>query len=134
MGKRPSLFEEFCTQAAQAFSFLVENAGFTGPEATDNGLRFRRPGLVVDSWFLNGHEPGVMTGVSALGPDGAEGRTAWLDDLYVAAGCGPTQDVPGQAPNRRSTLKRVGRHTGALQRLLPYLLGPGSDDLIARSC
>ncbi|MEV6379812.1 hypothetical protein AB0M31_10405 [Streptomyces sp. NPDC051773] len=64
--------------------------------------------------------------------DGRRGRGAWLDDLYVAGGCGPAQDVPFSAQSRRAALKRVRQHAAALYRLLPQLLGAEGELLLAR--
>ncbi|MCY0945822.1 hypothetical protein [Streptomyces antarcticus] len=55
-----------------------------------------------------------------------------LDALYVAAGCGPAQHVSGQAPNRRSTLRRVGQHAAALRLLTPRLTASELGGLINR--
>jgi hypothetical protein len=41
-----------------------------------------------------GHESEVSTLVERFTEDGAR-EAAWLECLYVAAGCGPAQDVPG---------------------------------------
>ncbi|MFB6558829.1 hypothetical protein ACFCYH_07985 [Streptomyces sp. NPDC056400] len=129
---------EFRTEAAVAFSFLHEEAGFAHPEATEvlpfsgTALFFRGPGLDVEVQLYGGREPEVVTSLAVIGPDGVRGRRAELDALYVAAGCGPAQDVPGQAPNRRSTLKRVGQHATALRQLMSHLSAPDLSQLITR--
>jgi hypothetical protein len=111
----------------------TRGAGFSGPEQTDNGLLFHSgAGLDVEVWYLDGHEPVVTTLVAPIASDGVRSRGAWLDDLYVASGCGPAQDVPGSAPTRRATLKRVHQHAAALRRLMPQLLSAESGQLIAR--
>lgn len=122
MGSRGDLAEEFRAEAGAAFAFLVEDAGFSSPEQTDVGLRFRSVGLHVEVWFLEGREAMVTTLVTPVSSDGTRGRGVWLDELYVASGCGPAQDVPGSAPTRRATLKRVHQHAAALRRLMPQLL------------
>ncbi|WP_328930904.1 MULTISPECIES: hypothetical protein [unclassified Streptomyces] len=114
------------------FAFLVEDAGFSDAEQIDNGLVFHGAGLDVEVWFLDGHEPEVTTLVALVASDGVRSRGAWLDDLYVASGCGPAQDVPGSAPTRRATLKRVHQHAAALRRLMPQLLTAEGEQLIAR--
>ncbi|MFD3675502.1 hypothetical protein [Streptomyces sp. NPDC058613] len=127
MGPAPDLQAEFSTEVAVAFSFLTEEMGFAPPEPTGtmrfsgSALLFRGAGLDVEVRFHHGREPEVGTGLAVVGPDGARGRWVELDALYVAAGCGPAQHVPGQAPNRRSTLKRVGRHAAALRLLTTRL-------------
>ncbi|WP_245771754.1 hypothetical protein [Actinacidiphila guanduensis] len=115
-----------------AFAFLVEDAGFSGPERTLHGVAFHGEGLDIEVWCPDGHEPAVYTMVFLIGPGGVHGKWAPLDDLYVAAGCGPAQDVPESAPTRRATLKRVHQHAAGLRRLLPKLLAPGGEELIAR--
>lgn len=132
MGHRGDLVEEFRSEAGVEFAFLVEDAGFSGPEQIDDGLVFHGAGLDVEVWFLDGHEPEVTTLVAPVASDGVRSRGAWLDDLYVAGGCGPAQDVPRSAPTRRATLKRVHQHAAALRRLLPQLLTAEGGQLIAR--
>ncbi|MFD4137334.1 hypothetical protein [Streptomyces goshikiensis] len=132
MGSELDLPDEFRSEVEAAFSFLLEEAGFAGPERTKHGLLFRGPGLDVDVWLFDGREPQVSTGLAAVGPDGIRGRRAWLDELYVAAGCGPAQDVPGSAPTRRSTIKRVHQHATALRRLMTGLSAPELSQLIIR--
>ncbi|MFB7982816.1 hypothetical protein [Streptomyces vinaceus] len=132
MGSELDLPDEFRSEVEVAFSFLLEEAGFAGPERTEHGLLFRGPGLDVDVWLFDGREPQVATGVAAVGPDGFRGRRAWLDEVYVAAGCGPAQGVPGSAPTRRSTIKRVHQHAAALRRLMTGLSAPELRQLIIR--
>ncbi|MFI8393140.1 hypothetical protein [Streptomyces sp. NPDC085540] len=138
MSPASDLQAEFRTEAAVAFSFLHEEAGFAHPEATEvlpfsgTALVFRGPGLDVEVQLYDGREPEVVTGLAVVGPDGGRGRRAGLDALYAAAGCGPAQDVPGQAPNRRSTLKRVGQHATALRQLMAHLSASDLSQLITR--
>ncbi|RVU15546.1 hypothetical protein EOT10_38850 [Streptomyces antnestii] len=138
MSRHLDLQAEFRTEVTVAFSFLFEEAGFTHPVTTESqlfsgtGLLFRGAGLDVEVQLYDGREPEVVTRLEVVGPDGARVRRAALDELYVAAGCGPPQDVPGQAPNRRSTLKRVGQHATALRRLMSRLPGSELSQLIIR--
>ncbi|MGW0754307.1 hypothetical protein [Streptomyces sp. NPDC002587] len=131
MGSELDLPDEFRSEAEVAFSFLLEEVGFAGPERTEHGLLFRGPELDVDVWLFDGREPQVATG-AAVGPGGIRGRRAWLDELYVAAGCGPAQDVPGSAPTRLSTIKRVHQHATALRRLMTGRSAPELSQLIIR--
>ncbi|SFO08259.1 hypothetical protein SAMN04487980_105622 [Streptomyces sp. cf124] len=131
MGHRGNLAAEFRSEGRAEFAFLVEEAGFSGPYETANGLLFRRARLIVEVWYLDGHEPGVSTLVAQV-VDGRRSRGVSLDDLYVAGGCGPAQDVPFSAQSRRATLKRVRQHAAALYRLLPQLLDDEGERLIAR--
>ncbi|OSZ58506.1 hypothetical protein OQI_21425 [Streptomyces pharetrae CZA14] len=132
MGHRGDLAEAFRSEVGVEFAFLVEDAGFSGPEHTDDGLLFRSASLEVEVWFLDGHEPVVTTLVAPVASDGVRARGAWLDELYVGGGYGPAQDVPGSAPTRRATLKRVHQHAAALRRLMPQLLTAEGAQLIAR--
>ncbi|MCP8706906.1 hypothetical protein IGB19_03455 [Streptomyces sp. AC04842] len=132
MGHQGDLAEAFRSEVGVEFAFLVEDAGFSGPEQTDNGLLFHSAGLEVEVWFLDGHEPVVTTLVTPFASDGVRARGAWLDELYVLSGCGPAQDVPGSAPTRRAMLKRVHQHAAALRRLMPQLLTAEGGQLIAR--
>ncbi|MFF4302607.1 hypothetical protein [Streptomyces sp. NPDC001601] len=132
MGHQESLSDAFRAEARVEFAFLVEDAGFSGPEQTDVGLLFHSSDLDVEVWFLDRHEPTAATLVTPVAPDGARTRGVWLDELYVLSGYGPAQDVPDSAPTRRATLKRVHQHAAALRRLMPQLLGADGAQLIAR--
>ncbi|UWE12052.1 hypothetical protein [Actinacidiphila bryophytorum] len=132
MGHQGDSVEEFRSAAATRFAFLVEDAGFSGPERTEEGLVFHGPGLDVEVWFLDVREPQVTTLVVPISADGTRRPGGWLDDLYVTAGCGPAQDIPGSAQTQRAMLKRVEQHAEGLRRLLPQLLDPDGDQLIPR--
>ncbi|WP_089104780.1 hypothetical protein [Streptomyces hyaluromycini] len=129
MGKRPNLPEDFRSEARVAYAFLTQSEGFSEPETVDDrllwctGLQFRRADMVVEFRYFGGREPEVSTRLTPVGADGTRGRGARLDDLYVAVGCGPAQDVPISAPTRRAMLKRVHEHAAALRRVLPLLDG-----------
>lgn len=132
MGSRGDLAEAFRAEAGAEFAFLVEDAGFSSPEQTDNGLLFRSVGLDVEGLVPGGARAHGGDAGHPVSSDGARARGAWLDKLYVASGCGPAQDVPDSAPTRRATLKRVHQHAAALRRLMPQLLTAGGSQLIAR--
>ncbi|MGW2821033.1 hypothetical protein ACWC24_08515 [Streptomyces sp. NPDC001443] len=121
MGKRPLLPEEFRAEARTAFAFLVDGEGFCPAEDIEGGLRYRRADLMVRVWFLGGAESEVLTRLVPVAPDGTRGTGAWLDDLYAAAECGPSRDVPAFAATRRAVVRRVHQHADALRRLLPRL-------------
>ncbi|MEU6225147.1 hypothetical protein [Streptomyces sp. NPDC047042] len=128
MGRRPNLPEEFKSEARNAFAFLVETEEFSEPEEHDlrwgfygAELTYRRAGLEVCISVYLGHESYVCTSLSLIGPDSTAGRSVSLYKAYVAAGCGPPQDVPGTVHNRRSMLMRVHQQAAALRRLLPHL-------------
>ncbi|MFE7161777.1 hypothetical protein [Streptomyces sp. NPDC057636] len=86
MGNRGDLAEAFRAEVGVEFAFLVEDAGFSGPEQTDNGLLFHSVGLDVEVWFLDGHEPEVTTLVAPVAADGVRARGVWLNELYVVSG------------------------------------------------
>lgn len=133
MGNQGDLAEAFRAEVGVEFAFLVEEAGFSGPEQTDNGFLFHGVSMDVEVWLLGGHEPMVTTLVTPVTSEGVRAKGVWLDELYVVSGCGPAQDVPGSAPTRRATLKRVHQHATALRRLIPQLLTAEGSQLIARS-
>ncbi len=132
MGNRGDRTEDFLAEVCVEFAFLVEEAGFSGPERIDHGLRFHSDRLDVEVWFLDVHEPEVTTRIAPASSDGVRPRGVWLEELYVMSGCGPPQDVPGSAPTRRATLKRVHQQAAALRRLMPQLLSAEGPQLIAR--
>jgi hypothetical protein len=108
------------------------DAGFLGPERTDDGIAYHRLGLHIQIRFVDGHEPELGTSVAREAPDGGRRLWASLECLYVACHCGVLQDVPRNAPNLRTTAKRVRQHAGALRRVLPHLLGEDIDELLRR--
>jgi hypothetical protein len=112
------------------FGFL-EAAGFIGPERTDDGIAYEKSGLHLKIWFVGPLEPAVVTSVTHVAADGAR-CWAQLNCLYVACGCGVLQDVPGGAPNLKTTSKRIHQHATALQRVLPCLLGDDVEVLVRR--
>jgi hypothetical protein len=132
MGNRGDPAEVFRAEVGSEFAFLVEDADFSGPEQTDHGLLFHGVDLDVEVWFVGGHEPEVATRVAPVASGGVRARGVWLDELYVASGCGPAQHVPGSAPTRRTMVKRVHQHAAALRRLLPLLLTAEGSRLLAR--
>lgn len=131
MARRADPREPIWHDGPELFAFLLD-ADFAGPERTEDGIAYHRPGPHIDVRFHAGHEPVVATRVSHVSPDGTSTRTASLDCLYVACRCGVLQDVPGNAPNRRTAGKRVGQHADALRQVLPHLLGDDVDQLIRR--
>lgn len=115
MYPRPGLVEVVREEGPALFAFLLD-AGFTGPERTSDGIAYHRVGLHVEIGHHGGHEP-VVGAVVVRG----ERRTP-LADVYVAAGCGPAQDVPSNAHSQALARKRLQQHADALRRLLPTLL------------
>jgi hypothetical protein len=127
-------------QARELFAFLVTEAGFTGPHTTTGalattGVEYQRHDLRIEIKYFPVREPEVATTVWNPTPHGHAGppsRYADLCCLYVAAGCGPPQDVPGAAPNPRTAAKRLHQHAAALKRLLPLLDTDHLDELLHR--
>jgi len=137
VSRRASPEETFRREVGDAFAFLIERAGFCGPESTENRtggfqVRFHRPELHIEVNYWPGREPTVSTMVERGGTDDTTARYAYLECLYVAAGCGPAAHVPGSAPTPRAMLKRVHEHAAALHRLLPILLTPQAEELFVR--
>ena len=114
------------------FAFLVSDGGFVGPEVLESGLVYRhRSGLQIAISYLGPREPEVTTRI-AVSRDHVATRSASLDCLWVAFGCGTLQDVPTSAVNGRTTAKRLRQQAEALRRLLPMLLTPEVDDAVRR--
>lgn len=117
MHGRPRLIALLQEDGPAIFAFLLA-AGFEGPERTSDGIAYHRMGLHIEIGHHGGHEPEVGT-VVVRGD-----RADLLGDLYVAAGCGPAQDVPSNAHTAALARKRLRQQATALERLLPTLL-PG---------
>ena len=115
MYPRPGLVELVQDEAPALFAFLLD-AGFMGPERISDGIAYHRTRLHIEIGHSGGHEP-VMGTVVVRGE-----RHELLEDLYVAAGCGPAQDVPSNAHSAALARKRLRQHAAALSRLLPALL------------
>jgi hypothetical protein len=114
----------------EAFGFLL-GSDFLGPEITDDGLIYHRPGMQVEVRYLGPYEPEVSTTVRHREPGGVS-RSAALGCLYVAFGAGAAQDVTGTADSPGAVAARVAEHAAALKAVLPDLLGPGLADAIRR--
>lgn len=131
MGRRLVPVELMWAEGPSFFGFLIDEWGFTGPERTDGGLAYRRPGLHVDIelWEWK-HETGFTTMIRG----GTDSPERWwgasLGCLYVACGMGTLQAVPEGAWSQHTILKRMGQHSHALRRVMPYLDGPRALDLL----
>jgi hypothetical protein len=133
MGRRANPCETLWEQGPSAFAFLAQEWGFTGPERTDEGIAYHRPGLhvTVQLWEWE-NETGFTTtvrGVDRL--TGAE-HSASLGCLYVACGLGPLQHVPETAGGGHTISKRIAQHAAALRGVLPALDGPTVVELLHR--
>ena len=133
MGGRAGRWETLWEQGPSAFAFLTQGWGFTGPERTDNGIAYHRPGLhvTVESWEWK-NEAGFST--SVRGVDRLTGAEHWasLACLYGACGLGPLQHVPETAGAGHTISRRITQHAGALRRVVPYLDGPMVTELLRR--
>lgn len=108
-------------EAPLALSFLVESWGFAGPERTDGGVAYHRPGLHVEmEYWAWKNERGFTTTLIWTGEDAAAQR-ARLGEVYVARGLGTAQDVPESAGSLHVIRKRIGQHAAALGTLMPHL-------------
>lgn len=130
MGRRADPEDLIRQEGPALFSFLTP-AGFLGPERTENGLAYHRPGLHIEVRYSNGVEPEMVTTIVVTTPTG-EQRWAHLDCLYVACRCGPLQDVPGSAPNQKVAIKRIRQHAEALRKVLPRLIDGDAEHLVRR--
>lgn len=133
VGRRPSSLEILWQQGAAAFAFLCEEFDFDGPERTEDGIAYHRPDMHIDvgTWAWK-HEASFDTGIRRVDRRTGEQTSADLGDLYVAAGLGPAQHVPGNVGGGRTVVKRIAQHATALRRLMPYLTGPTAAELFCR--
>lgn len=108
-------------EAPLALSFLTDDWGFSGPERTDEGVAYHRPGLHVEmgAWSWK-NERGFTTTLALVGREG-EQRRACLGVLYAASGLGAPSAVPEGAGTLYVIGKRIRQHAAALRKLLAYL-------------
>jgi hypothetical protein len=128
MGKR-SPAHVLWTEGPAAFSFLVDEYGFTGPVVVEphgyhdhGGLRYERADLCVStrvwSWYQG--ERGVSTRVELREPP----CRADLGELYEALGLGLKRDVPDRGGSGHVLRKRIGEQAAALREVVPFLENP----------
>lgn len=130
MGRRADRRDPIWQDGPVLFAVLAE-ADFLGPERTDDGLAYHRPGLHIEIHFVDGREPVLVTTVTVTTLTGEQVR-AHLACLYVACRCGPLQDVPGNVHNQKIAAKRVRQHAEALRKVLPRLIGSDVEHLLRR--
>jgi hypothetical protein len=132
MGQRVDPREIVRREGSDLFAFLVSDGGFVGPEVLESGLAYHHcSGLRIAISYLGPRETEVTTTIRVSRESGAT-RSASLDCLWVAFGCGTPQDVPTSAVNGRTASKRLRQQAQALRRLLPTLLTPEVDDAVWR--
>lgn len=133
MVRRANPVDFIWAAAPAALSFLIEDWGFCGPERTDEGVAYHRPGLHVEmrAWSWK-NERGFTTTLALNGRDGKQ-RRASLGVLYAASGLG----APSAAPEGAGTLyvigNRIRQHAAALRALMAYL-DEGDADALFEQC
>jgi hypothetical protein len=123
MGRKKSSVEVVRTEGAEHFGFLVRDEGFVGPEPTADGIRYHRGEVGVDVSFFHDHfrDLQVSTCFEVPGEDGSRRQWIKLEDLYIACGLGPSQDVPGGAQTLHALRKHLAVQAQVLRRLLTFL-------------
>jgi hypothetical protein len=133
MGKRRSPEDQIRDDAPAAFAFLLDERGFLGPERLEDGVAYHRPDLHVSVTFWAWkNETGFETTVWDETDSQGQRHRASLSCLYVACGLGPPQAVPSQGTSGYVIAKRIGQHSDALRRVMPYLDGPDAASLFRR--
>lgn len=113
----------FSTVAPDKFVFL-ETAGYVGPLSSHSigELVWRLEwvhALDAVTVLLDGREHRITTTIDR--GTGNERLRVALDQLYVAAGLGPFQDVLVVATNERTLLRTLESQADALRAVLPRL-------------
>ena len=132
--KKPykSVEPAFGAEAENAFRFLLDEFGFTGPERDD----FMMPSLTYHSpavryvVTLDTHEDRVSV-TAWLKRDGAA-TSAELESLVTASGTGSGQQVFTSARTVAALLKALADQAQWLRRLHPILTAEGGSELIER--
>lgn len=121
MVRRANPVDFIWAEAPRALTFLTDDWGFSGPERTDEGVAYHRPGLHVEmgAWSWK-NERGFTTTLALVGREGKQ-RRASLSALYAASGLGAPSAVPAGAGTLYVIGKRIRQHAAALRTLLAYL-------------
>lgn len=119
-------------EAPGELSFLTEDFGFSGPERTEEGIAYHRPGLHVEigTWTWK-NERGFTTTLARVGRHGTEQRAS-LGELYAASGLGTASVVPEGAGTLFVIRKRIAQHASALRALIARLDDVDAEALFAR--
>jgi hypothetical protein len=121
VGGRAESVAVIWAEAPRALSFQTEDWGFSGPERTEEGVAYHRPGLHVKTgigaWK---NERGFTTTLSRVSRDGTE-RRASLGSLYAATGLGAANAVAEGSGTLFVTRKRIKQHAAALRELMAHL-------------
>lgn len=120
------------TEGPQAFSFLVDEHGFTGPTLGEWTIDYQRGDVEIVVMIFDGmHETSFVTQVIGTFDD----LTARcnLHALYATCGFGPAEDVPDDTIGGvRTVRQRIVQHSEALHKLMPQLTGPWYAQLLRR--
>jgi hypothetical protein len=121
VGSRADSVAVIWADAPRALSFLTEDWGFSGPERTEEGIAYHRPGLHVEMgiWTWK-NERGFTTTLARIDRDGTEQR-ANLGLLYAAAGLGAANAVAEGSGTLLVIRKRISQHAAALRELIAHL-------------
>jgi hypothetical protein len=113
-------------------SFLTEDFGFCGPERTEEGVAYHRPGLHVDmgTWTWK-NERGFTTTLARVGRHGSE-QCPSLGELHTASGLGTASAVSEGAGTLFVIRKRIAQHAAALRALMAQLDKVDADALFGR--
>jgi hypothetical protein len=115
---RKAVVDAFQDTQLMVFGWLATE-GFEVPTES-NGWVWRSAPLRIDvDVAYNGFEDYVHTSLRDRSVPGR--RSTNLEDLYVAAGLGPPQDLGHKALTGHSLAKVMESHSVALRRLLPWL-------------
>jgi hypothetical protein len=119
-------------EAPGELSFLTEDFGFSGPDRTEDGVVYHRPGLHVEmgTWTWN-NERGFTTTLVRVGRHGTEQRAS-LGELYAASGLGMAMAVPEGAGTLFVIRKRIGQHAAVLRTLIARLDDMDAEDMFVR--
>lgn len=133
MVRRANPVEFIWAEAPPALSFLIEDWGFCGPERTDEGVAYHRPGLHLEigAWSWK-NERGFTTTLVLVGRDGKQ-RRATLGVLYAAGGLGALSAAPEGCGTLYVIGKRIRQHAAALRTLIAHL-DEGDADALFELC
>lgn len=132
--KKPykSVGPAFSAEAENAFRFLVDELGFTGPELDDfmmPNLTYLSPAMRYEV-TLDTHEDRVWVSARLKRDGGATDVT--LESLVTASGIGSGQHVFTSARTVAEVLKALADQAQWLRRLHPILTAEGGPEIIER--
>jgi hypothetical protein len=122
--------KEFFPQVRLHFDYLVDEFDFEHESSSEWRVHYSSVNLHVAVWYL---PPDRATITQVWIPPHEPPPSVDLDDVYVAAGLGPAQDVRTSAQTRHAMNESLRSQADALRAVIPLLRGPDSTDLIRRS-